>query len=148
MICLFLLLQLRIFPDGDSLVSSVAHENVNDQRNKRVEMFLDQQSVNQRILSQLKILQADSIHTKQELAWLLCNAYVPPPPNEWTDFKREQLNQQIVMLSKISPMEEMSVREKRRIQVYGIGGDAIPEIPTIAQVNIIGLFFALFFAKH
>ena len=147
MICLFLLLQLRIFTNGDSVVSSVANENLNEHRNNRVEMFLDQQSVNQRILSQLKILLADSIHTKQELAWLLCNAYVPPP-NEWTDFKREQLNQQIVMLSKMCPMEEMSVREKRRIQVYGIGGDAIPAIPTIAQVNIIGLFLGLFFPKH
>ena len=145
MICLFLLLQLRIFANGDSLVSSVAYENVNEQRNNRAEMFLDQKRVNQRVWSQLKILQADSIHTKQELVWLLCNAYVPPPPNEWTDFKREQLNQQIVMLSKMSPMEEMSVREKRRIQVYGIGGDAISAIP---QVNIIGLFFGLFFAKH
>ena len=145
MICLFLLLQLRIFANGDSPVSSMAYENVNEQRNNRVKTFLDQKRVNQRVWSQLKILQADSIHTKQDLVWLLCNAYVPPPPNEWTDFKREQLNQQIVMLSKMSPMEEMSVREKRRIQVYGIGGDAISAIP---QVNIIILFFGLFFAKH
>jgi len=129
-----------MFTDGDSLVSSVAHENVNEQRNNRIKMFLGQTSVNQRVLSHLKVLKADSVHTKQELIWLLCNSYVPS--NEWTDLKREQLNQQIVMLSKMSPMEQMSVREKRRLQVYGNGGDAFPRIP---QVNIIGLNLAMYY---
>ena len=140
MICFFLFLQVNMFNGNDSLVASEMNYNGIDRESNKSILLLRQNETNSLAFPHLVTIERDSFYTKQELNWLLCNYF--RSSNAWTDIERKRFNDQIVRLAKMSPIQEMSLREERRLKIYGRFNDGIPRIK---QLDIIGLLLGLYY---